>query len=182
MIIESLVRTVVTGVVTLLVVGGLRRVLARAGRDRVSLTQGHITPSKPLTLTVTAIGGLIAAAAFYATLTDPDSFPAVLVGLAALLLAAATATGLMPVYDIYWNEHGVEGPASLLFPPFGPKRDYIAWSDVTDAGRDPLGNWFVADAAGNRIRWNYIYSGYAYLMAAVETQCPQAFRELHPAE
>jgi hypothetical protein len=172
-------RTLVIGLAVTAVIGVLSRWLALRGGPRASGERGHIAPNPGLVVTVSLIGLGLAGAAFYATLTQPDSFPAVLVGIGALALTLPTAASLLPDYAIEWTEDGLEGPASNWFPPFGPGRDFIAWADVATVGKDTLGNWFVEDRTGARIRWNFAYGGYGHLMAAVERNCPHLF-DPHP--
>lgn len=168
-------RTLIVGVAVTLLLAALSRLLARRGGHAVGDDRGHVAPNRAVIVAVTLIGLGIAASAFYATATQPDSFPAVLVGLAALVLTVPTAASLLPDYEIEWNEEGLEGPATGWFPPFGPGRDFIAWSDVVGVGKDALGNWYIEDRTGARIRWNFVYGGYAHLMAAVERHCPHLF-------
>jgi hypothetical protein len=168
-------RHLVIGLVVTALIGALSRWFVLRGAPPVQGERGHIRPNPPLILAVTLVGLGLAGAAFYATLTRPDSFPAVLVGIGALVLTLPTAASLLPDYAIEWTEDGLEGPASNWFPPFGPGRDFIAWGDVAGIGKDALGNWYVEDRTGARIRWNFAYGGYGHLMAAVERNCPHLF-------
>jgi hypothetical protein len=166
-------RSLASGLVAALVVLGLHSLLKHRGARLAGVGSGEIGPHTGLVLAVSTIGLGIAAAAFWATFTVPGSFPAPLVGAAALGMAVRSGWSLHPVWIIRWTAEGLEGPSATLPAPWD--RTQIAWDSITAAGRDMMGNFFVQHWDGTRIRWNFSYGGYGHLMAAVERNCPHLF-------
>lgn len=96
-------------------------------------------------------------------------------GLCLLALAAVALIAMDPGYEVVWTSDGLEGPSALWLPPFGPKRDFLLWRSLRRIGRDALGNRFIEDEAGNRVRWNWLYAGAGHLLARLETVRPDLF-------
>jgi hypothetical protein len=145
---------------------------------------GRIAPSRILSFGLLLVFLGISSAAAYAAFRTPSAdcacsgtastvIPAVL-GAICALLALFCAMGLTRKWDITWDEDGIEGPTSLWFPPFGPRREKWMWERLEGVG-GTSGQWFVENAAGRRIRFNYSYPGYMQLMATIEDQCPWLF-------
>jgi hypothetical protein len=150
----------------------ISRIMARGAPDRPAAGTWRIAPSRPLVIAVCLLGLIIGGLALYGVWTTGGGAAPLVVCLGAFALAAATAACLSPDYAIVWDRDGIEGPGSLLFPPFGPLRTRLLWRDLVTAGTDPLGNWFVRDATGGTVRWNYAYAGHGALMQAVGDFCP----------
>lgn len=150
----------------------ISRIMAGGAPDRPAAGTWRIAPSRPLVTAVCLLGLIIGGLALYGVWTTGGAAPLV-VSIGAFALTAATAACLSPDYAVLWDRDGIEGPGSLLFPPFGPRRTRLRWRDLVTAGTDPLGNWYVRDAAGRSVRWNYAYSGHGALMQAVEDFCPR---------
>jgi hypothetical protein len=166
-------RHVLIGLIGALFIALVGVLIARAQPARAHVSGGRIVPDRPLIAGAVALALLLGGIALYAALTVPGSFPAHVIAGVALALGLATATGTSGYYAIDWDHAGLTGPGSLWrLPPANPPRIRIAWADVTDAGRDAMGNWYVADGAGRRIRWNWTYGGCGAFMEAVEAHCP----------
>jgi hypothetical protein len=168
-------RSLVIGLVVALLMAALHRLFFRHGARQIDHAGGEIAPNAALILATCAIGVAIAAAAFWATFTQPDSFPASVVGAGAVVLTLATGSALHPGWRIAWNRTGIRGPVTLLPRLSGPDQATLAWDSITAIGRDIGGNFFVEHWDGTRIRWNFTYGGYGHLMAAVERNCPHLF-------
>lgn len=152
-------------------------------------TAGRIAMSRPLivgfSLLCLGIAGVALYAAFFAP--PPDcacksaaswAVPAVLGGFF-LLVALLMLTSLSGGWEVCWDEDGIEGPTSVLPPPFGPRRKRVFWEHLDAAGQDSNG-WFVQARSGRRIRWNFFYSGYPALMLRIEEECPWLFDDPGP--
>lgn len=122
-------------------------------------------------------GVSFAVAALSSAISGSGGIAAWTVGLTAFVLGVVSLASLRPGYDVSWDEDGLEGPITLFVPLRPPKRAKIYWEDLETVGRDQQGNWYVQDAGGQRIRWNYLYSGYPTLMSLVEEECPWLFDE-----
>ncbi|MGQ0564199.1 MAG: hypothetical protein ACT4OK_03890 [Gemmobacter sp.] len=175
-VVSSLALGALKGLVIFGVLSGLAWLVSRARPRHSMLAEGRIAPSRGLIAVVVLIGaGLAVAAAFDAT--QGGGTAAVLVSAGAVLLTLLMATGLTPAYDVSWTGRTITGPTSNGVWPFGPSRATLAFDDVADVGCDSMGNWYVADAEGTRIRWNWSYAGYPAVMIAVEQACPHLFAE-----
>lgn len=161
-----------------LAVSILRRILAGAAKSAVGDGEGCILPSRSVLFGASALGFALSGAAFQSALLAPHGQSEVLLGLLCLALALGAASALLPGYEVTWSDRGIEGPSQLWFPPFGPSRRFIDWNAIDYVGQDAWGNWFVADAGGNRIRWNFLYAGHGHLMAEVGRVCPDLFPHL----
>lgn len=152
--------------------GRLARRLARSGKGGGGGPEGRIAPSRPLVLSTALAALALAALIAWQAVGDPGQLA---FAAAVALLGGIAITALLPGYEVEWTHDGLEGPSVQLPPPFGPKRDFLQWRDLCEAGQDALGNWYVADAKGHAIRWNWSYAGHGHLMARIETMCPELF-------
>ncbi len=126
------------------------------------------------------IWGVGCAALFY-HLAVANSFVAILVAFCSLVAVPVLATAFSSTYDISWNTHAITGPTTHRQPPFAPERHEIQFDSIVAAGKDKWGNFYVEDADGKRIRWNWFYNGYPELMYFVEDICPHLFSGLDEA-
>lgn len=136
---------------------------------------GHIAPNRALLAVICLIGVMLGGAALLMFFKGLGGLPLLVVGLAALAMTGMMVTAFFPFYDILWDEDGIEGPALLLPPPFGPRRHKIFWEEIEVAQNGNGRHWSLEDAKGNRIVWSFIYFGYPALMTRVEEECPWLF-------
>jgi hypothetical protein len=99
-----------------------------------------------------------------------------------LLFFSIFASGLASVYDVCWDRDSIEGPASYGMWPFGPRRARIDFAEITDVGVDGFGSFYVAEAPGNYVRWNWTYAGFPAVMMAVAEACPHLVEAEEPVE
>lgn len=121
-------------------------------------------------------------AAFFYHVALSQSFFAVAVALCSLIAVPIMATAFSSAYDITWTTRTLTGPTHRRRPTLTPQRREVRFDDLVAAGIDGWGNYYVEDAAGTRIRWNWFYSGYPELMHFVEDVCPHLFPDLDAEE
>lgn len=136
---------------------------------------GRIAPNRALLAVISLIGTAMTGTAFYVWFSGIGGIAVLVVAIAALFMTAMMITSFFPVFDITWNEDGIEGPTLLLAPPLGPKRTRIYWEDLEKAGNVQGRHWFLEDANGQRIVWSFIYYGYPALLTRVEEEAPWLF-------
>lgn len=136
---------------------------------------GQIAPNRALLAVICLIGVALAGSAVYAYLRGIGGLPVLAVAVLALAMTGMMAASFFPLYDISWDEDGIEGPTLLLPPPLGPKRRKIFWEDIEKAQHEKGRHWYLEDGKGNRIVWSFIYYGYPALIARVEEECPWLF-------
>jgi hypothetical protein len=141
---------------------------------------GRIAPNRALLAVISLIGVALAVAASYSWARGLGGWPLLAVAIAALLMTAMMVTSFFPVFDITWDENGIEGPTLLLPPPVGPRRARLYWEDLEKTGNVQGRHWFLEDDKGRRIVWSFIYYGYPALLARVEEECPWLFTETKP--
>ena len=179
-----------TGLTTLLislVLTGLVWLVSRSRKAALAPLTHRIAPSPGLTIGV-GIGSVAMAVLILWLFSFQRGQP----DFADRLVVVAMVTGfgggglamfslLSPRYVIAWSDRTMTGPLSIIgIPPFGPARGTIAFADIDHVGTDRLGNFYVADAAGRRLRWNWVYGGYPALMLAIETARPDLFPKTEP--
>lgn len=155
----------------------LRYVMTRAPKVETDPEgeTGRIAPNRALLAVISLIGTALSGSAFFAWSQGIGGLPVLLVGIAALFMTAMMVTSFFPVFDITWDEDGLEGPTLLLPPPLGPKRVRIFWEDLEKAGAVQGRHWYLEDGKGRRIVWSFIYYGYPALLTRVEEECPWLF-------
>lgn len=141
---------------------------------------GRIAPNRALLAVISLIGAAMAVAASYGWLRGLGGWPLLAVAGAALIMTAMMITSFFPVFDITWDENGIEGPTLLLPPPVGPRRLRLYWEDLEKTGNVQGRHWFLEDDKGRRIVWSFIYYGYPALLARVEEECPWLFAGAKP--
>lgn len=147
---------------------------------------GRIRPSRPLMAVCTLLGLGVGGVALYgASLAlDPNCacqagswrIPAAL-GTAFVLLGLYCSLSLTSGWDMRWDQDGVEGPTSMLFPPFGPRRERLSWEDIVAIGGNS-NSWYVETPKGRRMWWNSFYAGYPKFMLTVENRRPDLFADI----
>ncbi len=96
-------------------------------------------------------------------------------GLFCLSMALLSLTGLARVFRVTWDARGITTPAVFCGMPWPGKRRFISWDSLARAGCDILGNQFVMDTFGQKLRWNFSYRGHRALMRAVAAYRPDLF-------
>lgn len=149
--------------------------MARCRPKRISKNNGTITPNKVVTGVVSllciAMGSIIFYIVIvhqYSSLWNANTLIGTFLATFFLLGGLVVATSLSSVFDVTWDADTISGPTSYLFPPFGPTRATFQYSEIEDMGIDAMQSWYVENKHGERIRWNYIYSGYSELMLHLE--------------
>lgn len=141
---------------------------------------GRIAPNRALLAVISLIGVALALASGLVWLRGIGGWPLLAVAIAALLMTAMMITSFFPVFDITWDENGVEGPTLLLPPPIGPRRVRLYWEDLEKTGDVQGRHWFLEDDKGRRIVWSFIYYGYPALLTRLEEECPWLFASAIP--
>ncbi|MFM2391045.1 MAG: hypothetical protein RLZZ437_2600 [Pseudomonadota bacterium] len=178
---NSFLRSIIIMVCVSAVLGLLGRIMAGRKPALDEDDDGMIAPNRVAMGAFALLCLLIGGVAGWAALTDADALvPAGLLSVAFLSFSAVMGTSLMPVYNIEWSEDGVTGPVSLWFPPFGPQRGTIYWEKIDSVGKDNMGNFYIEDRDGRRIRWNFAYNGFPVLMLRIEEECPWLFEQNTP--
>jgi hypothetical protein len=173
---NDLLRSIIVGLGTGAIIWMIAQLTARAKPKTEEGQFGRIAPNRVLTIGMILLLSVISSVALWAAFNDPKALvPAGAIGTFFLFFAAVSSTSLFPMYDVEWDENGVTGPMNLWFPPFGPKRGKILWEHIENCGKDNMGSWFIQGKSGQRIRWNWIYSGFPALMIRVEKECPWLF-------
>lgn len=124
------------------------------------------------------IAWLLGCVAFFYHVAVSPSVLAVAVAICSLIAVPVMATAFSSAYDITWTTQTLTGPTHRRRPTLKPKRREVRFDDLVSAGIDGWGNYYVEDAAGTRIRWNWFYNGYPELMHFVEDVCPHLFPDL----
>ena len=170
----------------------VRAVLAHTPPRRATSEGGTIAPNKTMiwgmTLASLALAALPLALWYreYGWIWKHISFWqsgggwALIVGAVFTAFAGVIATSLTRRFDVTWDGDGVTGPASYGIPPFGPRMATVRFDDIADLGTDWLGSWYVENARRDRVRWNYVYSGYPALMEAIVSRRPDLFDDDTP--
>lgn len=139
----------------------------------------RVGPSRPSTLI--GLAGMVGLSGFlfYAAWT---SFPAgdqlalAACGLFSLAFAASVAHLLIGGAEVIWDHTGIEGPSALNFPPFGPKRVRLLWTEIAKGGSD-YRHAFLATADGRKIAWIMRNPGHEALVAQIRRACPRLFAD-----
>lgn len=142
---------------------------------------GRIAPNRALLAVISLIGTALSGTALFLWFHGTGGWPVLLVAFAAFFMTAMMITSFFPVFDITWDEDGIEGPTLLLPPPLGPRRARLFWEDLEKAGSVQGRHWFLEDGKGQRIVWSFIYYGYPALLARVEEECPWLFADTSAA-
>lgn len=142
---------------------------------------GHIAPDRALLTVICLVGVALAGAALVAFFRGTAGLPVLVVAATALVMTGLMLAAFFPFYDILWNEDGIEGPAFVLPPPFGPKRSKMFWEDIDRVTQEHGRHWVLEDRHGNRIMWSFIYKGRPALMARIADECPWLFAADTPA-
>lgn len=160
-----------TGLIVYLIRGALARTHARSATAR----GGTIAPNK-IMVGLTTLGSFaLGATALYAWARYSGGGAALGLGLSFVTLAALTVTALTQSFALTWDDEGVTGPASYGIPPFGPHLATIRFDEISSLGTDWLGSFFIENGGGDRVRWNYLYSGYPILSEAIADSRPELF-------
>ncbi|MCG6904322.1 MAG: hypothetical protein LJE68_16740 [Rhodobacter sp.] len=160
----------------------IQYVISRQSPKELAGDHGTMHPNDSMIAVAILIAWGVGCGALFYHLLVEHSVAAILIAFFLLVSIPIMATGFSPIYDLSWDTQKIEGPTTMWFPPFGPERREILFSDITDAGRDRWGNYFVQGADGTCIRWNWFYSGYPELMFFIEDICPHLFPDLDAAE
>ena len=162
---------IVIGLVTQIALRGRSTALDPATR-RIRTHRGILIG---LVIGCLAMGGI----ALYAAIFGVGGLGAFTVGVPFTVFGILTLTGLHPDFDVIWDPNGLEGPATLGLPPFGPKRLRLTYDEIAKIGIDWTGSFFAADSAGNKIRWNRYYAGFAELNADIAYHRPDLIENGH---
>lgn len=154
------------GGLLLLAMGVLDRLVAPGAGARA----GVIRPGWVTTGVVFAGGLALGGFGLYAAAVSNGGGIAAGVGSVALLFGLACGTSLLPLYDIAWDETGIEGPSSLWFPPLGPRRVRLDWHQIEGFG-SVMGGPCLRAGPG-RLCWNTIYPRQDALAAALDYYRP----------
>jgi hypothetical protein len=96
-------------------------------------------------------------------------------GLFCIMMASLSPISLLPIFRTTWDAQGIMTPASFGGMPWPGPRRFFAWGSLAAVGADLMGNSFVVDSAGRRLRWNFSYRGHRALMRAVAAYRPDLF-------
>ena len=147
----------------------------RAGPEDGDIVAGRIKVNRTVILLLSAVplaSGLTAVHCYVTFFPHPYTL---LIAFSLFAVAWCLLVTLRPNYDVTWTAHGLTGPTSYGIWPFGPSRGSIRFADIAEIGEDWAQSLYVADATGQRVRWNRCYSGFGAAVSAVEQARPDLF-------
>lgn len=116
----EVLRHALVGVLTAAGISALAYLASRTRPKDLAAGTGRIGPHRTIVLSAMIVGLALAAFMAYGAMTSAHALLPALFAIFFLALSLGCATALTPVYDIVWNETGLEGPIPTLLPHFGP--------------------------------------------------------------
>lgn len=138
-------------------------------------TSGRVRLSRLFIIVATLVPAALGLVGLFFALLPYASPPSQLLAVVFLPIALFVASYLSPIWEIQWDETGLTGPGNYMVPPFGPRRSLMRFDQITFAGSDTLGGFYVEDANGARIRWNGLHTGAPALMDHIMRVRPDLF-------
>jgi len=165
-------RTIVVLAITAVLLGGLATLLRRSMPAALKGQAGTIQPERWSAWLTVAVGLTIFVTASWASIHGEGGWAAAGVALLGAVIAGFMAPSVTSIHAVYWDEHGIEGPAKMFGPTLGTARTEIAWSEIMKTGKTITGYWYVESGDGRRVYWSYLYKGYGALILALRGHRP----------
>ncbi len=151
-----------------------RTVFGKPQQHRITQIEGCLTISRIYVACSVMLMGGLGVLLLGPWIVTASIFPSIL-GILCIILALVSLAGVLPIFVVCWDEHGISAPAVWCGLPILGARQVFEWSDLVAAQSDLWGNQFVADGNGRMLRWNFSYRAHRDLMCAIAWYRPDLF-------